>query len=171
MGAERNAYLLVLGERRAIAWVLREQRMAFPATRNPAQTLTPGDDLYLYTTRSAYRNPTRDRGRVIGRALVTSRVIPLDPPVEIAGRTYPVGCDLRIEDLAPWGVGVELGPMADRLAVFPKPAAWSAYLRRTLVPLPGTDARTIRDLLRPLAGSRADHLAGYEETAAVRAAT
>lgn len=170
MSAEQNTYLLVLGERQAIAWVLREQRMAFPASRDPSQTLNPGDELYLYTTRGAYKNPTRDRGRVIGRALVTGRVVPLDPPVEIAGRTFPVGCGLCVEELVPWGAGVELGPMAGRLAVFPKPDAWSAYLRRTLVPLPGADARTIRDLLRPVAGTRADHLAGYEEAAAVRPA-
>lgn len=163
-----NAYLLVLGERQAIAWVLREQRMAFPAGRVRAQPLEPGDELYVYTTRGAYKNPTRDRGRVIGRALVTDRVAPLDPPVEIAGRTFPVGCGLRVEELVPWGAGVELGPLAERLTVFPKPAAWSAYLRRTLVPLPGADARTIRDLLRPLAGGRADHLDSYEEAAAVR---
>ena len=28
-----NSYLLVLGERQAIVWVVREERMAFPATR------------------------------------------------------------------------------------------------------------------------------------------
>lgn len=166
----QNAYLLVLGERQAIAWVLREQRMAFPASRERRQGLEPGDELYPYTTRGAYKNPTRDRGRVIGRAVVTSGVVPLDPPVEIAGRTFPVGCGLRVEELVPWGAGVELGPLAERLSVFPKPDAWSVYLRRTLVPLPDTDARTIRDLLRPLAGTRADHLAGYEQAAAVRPA-
>lgn len=163
-----NAYLLVLGERQAIAWVLREQRMAFPAARDRSPALVPGDELYLYTTRGAYKNPTRDRGRVIGRAVVTGRVVPLDPPVEIAGRTFPVGCGIRVEELVPWGAGVELGPLAERLAVFPKPDAWSVYLRRTLVPLPGADARTIRGLLRPLTGDRAEHLAGYVQAAAVR---
>jgi len=61
------AYLLVLGDREAIAWVLREQRMAFPRTpRAEVAAAAPGDRLYLYSPRGAWHNPTHDRGRVIG---------------------------------------------------------------------------------------------------------
>ena len=45
-----TAYLVVLGEREAIAWVLREQRMAFPRTpRAEVAALVPGDNLFLYS--------------------------------------------------------------------------------------------------------------------------
>src|SRR6266545_6047215 len=93
-----ESYLLILADRQAIAWVLREQRMAFPRTvRAEVNQLATGDELFIYTTRNAFGNPTRDRGRVVGRATVTSTVIGLHEPVEIAGRQYPKGCDIRVE--------------------------------------------------------------------------
>src|SRR5262245_1603920 len=88
IGVSRS-YLLILGDRDAIAWVLREQRMAFPATpRAELASLAVDDRLLLYATRSAWGNPTRDRGRVIGRATVRSAVRALDEPLEIAGRSF-----------------------------------------------------------------------------------
>jgi hypothetical protein len=59
-----RSYLLILSDRDAIAWVLREQRMAFPATRRAELALTIDDRLLLYTTRGAWSNPTHSRGRV-----------------------------------------------------------------------------------------------------------
>lgn len=157
-----RSYLLILGERQAIAWVLREQRMAFPATARPeVAELRPGDELLVYTTRGAYRNPTRDRGRVVGRAVVTSQVRTLAEPVEIAGRSYPTGCGLRVDRLAPWGSGVELQPLVSELAAFPDPASWSIMLRRALLRLPESDAALLRDRLDPLTGTREEHLSGY----------
>ncbi|WJK33373.1 hypothetical protein [Solwaraspora sp. WMMA2065] len=45
------AYLVVLGERAAIRWVLEQQRMAFPATpRAEVAALAAGDRLLLYAT-------------------------------------------------------------------------------------------------------------------------
>jgi len=159
---DHASYLLVLGERRAIAWVLSEQRMAFPRTPRPeVNRLAPGDELLIYTTRGAFKNPTRDRGRIVGRAVVTSPVTELDPPVEFGERSFPRGCDLRIDSLAPWGTGPELGPLAPRLAAFPKPEAWSAYLRRPLVPLTPDDARLLAVELAAVAGPRTDNLPGY----------
>ncbi|KAB8183284.1 hypothetical protein FH608_049325 [Nonomuraea phyllanthi] len=156
------SYLLILGERQAIAWVLREQRMAFPATsRSEVAALRPGDDLLIYTTRSAYRNPTRDRGRVVGSAVVTSQPRPLEEPVVIAGRTYPTGCDLRLDALADWGTGVELRSLVSELSVFPNPAAWSFMLRRSLLRLPANDAAIIRSRLAPLAKDPRSSLEGY----------
>jgi len=113
------AYLVVLGEREAIAWVLREQRMAFPATRRAEVTrLAPGDRLFLYATRGAWHNPTRDRGRIIGTATVDCPVRALEAPLEIAGMTFHSGCRLRIEGVIPYPGGVELQPLVSRLALF-----------------------------------------------------
>lgn len=151
-----RAYLLVLGERDAIAWVLREQRMAFPARRR-AETaaLAIGDKLFLYATRGAWHNPTRDRGRVLGLAIVTSPVRSFDEPLEIAGRHFHTGCQLRVDGAVPYPGGVELAPLVERMDTFPKPHAWSIYLRRPLRALPAADAklldRELRPLLKPLA--------------------
>jgi hypothetical protein len=162
VGRVSESYLLILGDRQAIAWVLREQRMAFPATsRAEVNRLAVGDELLIYTTRGAYRNPTRDRGRVIGTATVTSAVERLDDPVEFGGRTFSRGCDLLVESLAPWGEGVELQPLVERLDSFPVPKAWSIRLRRPLLRLPAQDAVLLRSRLTSQVGSRSDHMDGY----------
>lgn len=162
-----ESYLLILGDRDAIAWVLGEERMAFPATaRAEVDRLSEGDDLLIYATRGAFGNPTRDRGRVIGHAVVTSPVSPLDEPVSFAERVYPRGCELRVESLAPWGQGVELRPLVERLEAFPDVRSWSVRLRRPLLRLPQADADLLLDALRPLAGSLPANLDGYKEKAA-----
>lgn len=159
---ETTSYLLILGDRQAIAWVLREQRMAFPPTsRSEIAQVRPGDEFLIYTTRGAYRNPTRDRGRVIGHAVVTSDVRRLDEPVSVGGRDYPTGCDLSVDLLAPWGKGVELQPLVARLDAFPNPATWSIMLRRALLRLPAHDDALLTEQLAPMCGSLSEHLQGY----------
>lgn len=160
-----RAYLLVLGEREAIAWVLREQRMAFPATRRAdIAALTNHDELFLYATRGAWGNPNRDRGRIIGHAIVASAVRALEEPLEIAGRSFHSGCRLRVDGVVPYPGGVELAPLVGQLATFPKPEAWSIYLRRTLLALHDLDAVLLRERLEPLLMPRAAVLATYHPT-------
>src|SRR5438445_169104 len=82
-----TSYLLVLGERVAVAWVLTQRRMAFPELRRTAAArLSRGDAVFIYTTRGCWHNPTRDRGVVIGQARIQSRPSRVDPALEIAGR-------------------------------------------------------------------------------------
>lgn len=151
---ERRSYLLILGEREAVAWVLRESRMAFPPTRRAEiDQLDVGDDLYVFTTRGCWHNPGRDRGRVIGHAEVTSAVEGFDEPVTIAAREFTRGCDLRIDALARYLDGVELAPLVPRLDAFPDPRTWSIRLRRPLLELSGADAELLRT---ELAGVAAD---------------
>lgn len=157
-----RSYLVVLGHREAIGWVLREQRMAFPATPRPeVAALDSGDELFLYATRGAWLNPTRDRGRVIAIAHAVSKVRRLDEPVEIAGRSFVSGCDLRVDGLAPYPNGLELQPLVERLAAFPKPQAWSIYLRRALLRLPEPDAAILRGGLAPQLTTHAAALGSY----------
>lgn len=144
------AYLLVLGERDALAWVLTTERMAFPEVRaRDAAALAPGVRLLLYATRGCFHNPSRDRGRVIGRGRVTTAVEGLDPPVVLAGREFTTGCRIALDALAPFGSGVELAPLVPRLATFPAPSTWSASMRRPLVPLVDADAAHLVHLLAP----------------------
>ena len=146
-------HLLILGDRDGLNWVLQNERMAFPAHRGLAvSALRPGDVVLLYATRGCFRNPGRDRGRVIGSADVISAVERVDPAVEVGGRTFPLACDLRLVSLAPWGEGVELAPLVDRLRVFPDKTAWTAWMRRPLLKLPDQDARVLVRALRKVAG-------------------
>lgn len=157
-----RSYLVVLGHREAIGWVLREQRMAFPATPRPeVAALDIGDELFLYATRGAWLNPTRDRGRIIAIAHTVSRTRRLDEPVEIAGRAFVSGCDLRIDGLVPYPNGLELQPLVQRLDAFPKPQAWSIYLRRALLRLPEADANLLREGLAPSLVPRTAALGSY----------
>lgn len=159
---EIPARLLVLSDRVALAWVLREQRMAFHANRAAdARALAIGDRLFVYTTRGCFHNPTRDRGRVIGEAMVASPVSDLDEPVELAGRTFSVGCRLRITQLARFRDGVELAPLVPRLATFPNPRGWRTRMRQTLVPLHDRDIPILEELLLPLLQPRAAVVGEY----------
>lgn len=149
---DTRSYLLVIGEREALAWVLRESRMAFPPTRRAeVDRLSPGDELLIFTTRGCWHNPTRDRGRVIGRATVTSPVVVYDQAVEIAGREFTRGCGIEVHGLAPVGDGVELAPLVPRLEAFPSGNGWGIRLRRPLLELPAADAELLRNHLAALA--------------------
>lgn len=129
-------YLVVLGDREPIAWVLSQSRMAFSANRSgSARDLAVGTPLLLYATRGAFRNPNRFRGRLFATAATTTAVAPLDDAVTFRGREFTVGCDLTIKSVAPLHGGPELGPLVPQLHAFPVSTAWSVYLRRPLVPL------------------------------------
>ncbi|MDT0531865.1 hypothetical protein RM555_23000 [Micromonospora sp. DSM 115977] len=157
-----SSYLVVLGERDAIWWVLHEQRMAFPATpRAEVADLAPGDRLFLYATRSAWNNPPRDRGRVIGVATAATAARRLDQPIEIAQRSFHSACELRIDGVVPYPGGLELGPLVDRLDAFPKPHAWSVYLRRALVRLSDSDRAILDQGLNPMLAPRGQALPTY----------
>ncbi|GAA4714736.1 hypothetical protein APR04_004067 [Promicromonospora umidemergens] len=148
-----SSFLLVISDREALGWILTEGRTAFPSARRlEVAALAKGDELFLYTTRSCFKNPTRDRGRVIGIADVVSPVVRLDEPVRFAGRDFPVGCALQIGPLAPFGHGVELAPLLTSLAAFDHTErAWSMKLRRPMLRLPDGDTQLIRDRLATVA--------------------
>lgn len=150
MMARRSTHLLVIGDSIGLVWVLKNSRMAFPPGRGgQARKLEPGDELLLYTTRGCFHNPTRDRGQVVGEMTVLSAPATLERPLELAGRTFTVSCELQFKSLAPRGEGVELAPLVDDLRTFPDPRSWSALMRRPLVPLDDADAVWLRSLLRP----------------------
>ncbi|NNU27317.1 hypothetical protein [Isoptericola sediminis] len=141
-----TSYLLVVGDRVALGWILTEHRTAFPSRgRSEVAALEPGDELFVYTTRGCFKNPTRDRGRIVGTARVAGPVERLEEPVTFGDRTFPFGCPLDVGPLAPFGDGIELAPLVDRLAAFDGAgSAWSIRLRRPLVRLSDDDAVQLR---------------------------
>lgn len=157
-----KTYLLPIADREPLAWILAEQRTAFPPWRiREAEELMPGDRLLLYTTRGCFHNPTRDRGRIIGSATVTARSSKLRRPVRFGDREYTVGVPFTIERLAPYREGVELAPLVNSLASFPNPRAWSGRMRRALVPLIAEDADALMGELASVAKPYPEQLAGY----------
>jgi hypothetical protein len=147
-----SAFLLPIADREPLAWILAQQRTAFPAGRvREAQLLRRGDRLFLYSTRGCFHNPTRDRGRIIGVAIVTANAEELEEPVRFGGREFPIGVKLRIQLLAPLRQGVELAPLVERLDAFPDPQSWSARMRRALVPLASRDAGRLERELNKVA--------------------
>jgi hypothetical protein len=149
-------YLLPIADREALWWIINESRTAFPAhRRREAAALAVGDTLLLYTTRGCFRNPTRDRGRLIGIATVVEPPSDLDQPVRFGAREFPIGVGLAIDRLLPRGEGIELAPLIpDLWESFPKPRAWSARLRRALVPLAASDGRALERRVRRRSPSR-----------------
>lgn len=162
--AMASDYLLVIGDREALGWILAEQRTAFPDARRPeVRRLDVGDRLYIYTTRGCFKNPGRDRGRIIGRATVASITHLLPEPMVFSGREFPIGCDLQIKSLAPFGEGLDLADLTAELdALSGAPGGhWAFRLRRPLVQLSSADASLLNERLGPTVKSRADVLERY----------
>jgi hypothetical protein len=158
----QTSYLLILGHRAGLEWVLENSRMAFTAARaKDGALLAVGDRLFLYTSRGCFGNPTRDRGRVIGEAHVTSPVRARAKPVEIAGREFTHECEIALQSLAPSREGVVLADLVSRLDVFTDERSWSARLRRPLLPLTPKDARLVAVKLRPITRPATQTIRGY----------
>lgn len=138
-------YLLVIGNKAALAWVLREQQMAFPDfKRHEIRALGPGDSLFLYTTRGCFGDPNSGRSRVIAVGEATSAVTELRVPVTIGDRTYPYGCGVKFDRATTRGEGVEIGGIRPELDLFDGVGQnWSFPLRRPLVKLTEHDAKVI----------------------------
>lgn len=146
-----DTHLIIISDRTALSWVLTEQRMAFPAGRaRAAHAMNEGDEVLLYSTRGCFGNPTRDVGRILGHATLSSAVRPLSEPVVFGERSFTEGCALTIHGLASFKDGVCLRDHVHRLSVFPDPASWSVRMRRASLPLPAADADLLREELRPL---------------------
>jgi hypothetical protein len=119
----------------------------------------------LYTTRGCYRNPTRDRGLVMGRAVVTSEPKQLRCPVSFRDREFSTGFDVEVTEVARLHTGVELAPLAGSLAFLPDRDTWSVRLRRSLIPLDYDDAVALSTPLDRLLRPRDEVLADYQAAA------
>jgi hypothetical protein len=141
--------------------------MAFEAhRRNDVTRLAVGDTLLLYTTRGCFHNPTRDRGRVIGNAVVTSPVEPLEQSVVVMDREFPLACTFDLVALAPRPEGVVLADLVPSLDAFPIKSAWSARMRRPLLTLPPSDAALIKQELADLVREPSSAVATYDRSLA-----
>lgn len=143
------AWLVVLGEREALEWVLRSKRMAFRA-HVPTASISVGDRLALYVTRGAHHSPTRDEAQVLATGEFASAVE--NVPAVVAGEQFPRSCRIRLDEpvLQP-REGLPFRPLVDRLTFIRKKDGWAAYVRTTLVKLPDDDLALLRRELEKFA--------------------
>jgi hypothetical protein len=141
-------WIIVLGNRDAIEWVMTEGRMAV----SPRVSTLPdeGDKAILYTARGAFGNPTDHRAQVVGLATVAGPVRHKD--VVVAGQTYARSFPLDIAeavDAVPYA-GLDFYPLVDRLdfVLNKAPTNWGGYLRRPLVHISDKDYKTIATAFR-----------------------
>jgi hypothetical protein len=155
-------YLLILGDRDPLAWVLAKGQMAFAEHRaKDAARLAKGDRLFLYTTRGCFRSPGRDQSRIIGEAVVKSSVRRLDKPVEFGDQAFPLGCTLSITGLATRDRGPEMTELIRDLHLFPNSRSWAIRLRRVLVPLDSHDAGVLHRKLKRIMRPPKESIGGY----------
>jgi len=140
------SYLLIIANRKALSWILTARRMAFPSANRPeVRDLAVGDELFIYTTRTAFH---KSGGRIIGTARVASDVCWLPDTIRFGGRGYPIGCNLDIGPLKPLGQGVELTPLVPQLGAFQGAGrTWSMRLRKPLLRLTEDDTAVLRRAL------------------------
>lgn len=160
-----NRALAVVGDRRALAWVLSNSTVAFPEPRSRLVPFEKGDHIYLYTTRGCFGNPTRDRSRVIGKALALSSLKLNDDAVTFGDRTFPLEVRMQIASLAPLDEGIDFAALIPELTSFPKPERWSVYLRRSSMPITKRDADRLDKLLAPFEGMLEENIDGYRRHA------
>ena len=147
MFTSRSFFLLVVSNRETLEWILSEQRIVLPSPTPYAvpDTLMQDDRLVLYTAKGCFRNPTQDRGRVIGTATITSRTRALQSAVVFEDQVFDWECTLRIERLVPADRGPELEHLVGRLSTFPD--SWHSHIRRVLVPLNEQDFMVLDESL------------------------
>ena len=131
MADDPNRALAVIGDRRALGWVLTQGIVAFPEPQTRLPAFEAGDSIYLYTTRGCFKNPTRDRSRIVGKAVALTDLQVNEDPVRFGDRSFPLEVRVRIDSLAPVGDGINFANLVPQLTSFPKPERWSVYLRRS----------------------------------------
>lgn len=146
MASDGQAFLLTLGSREGLRWVLQTGRMAFTSSSGALQ-LEVGDRLFLYASRRCYGDRVGKRGLLIGETKVSSKVHSLDRSINLGGRSLSYECGIDVLRLTPFGEGVDLAELVPRLRVFPDARWWSARLRRSLLKLPDADAALIATTL------------------------
>lgn len=132
-------WLIVLGDRDAIDWVVANGRMA---VSDKVRTLPePGERVALYTTRGAYRNPTRDRSQIIGLGRVTGKAVRRD--INVAGKTYAASFPIGIDAITESRQGLPFEPLVEHLTFITTKRTWGGALRRPLVRIPDADFKQI----------------------------
>jgi len=162
-----RTYLLVVSHKVALSWIVCSSATAFPKRkRAEVDLLADGDRLILTTTRRCFGNPARDHTRVSGVAYLTSSVYDIDEPLDLLGKTFDRKCDLRLDVLARYREGAELGPLINDLSSFEDKTYWSLRMRSPLVAITHRDGDRLALELEPHAAPLAEAVLTYKPSPA-----
>jgi hypothetical protein len=100
-----------------------------------------GDQVFVYATRSIMRNPSRDQSQILGYGTIVAA--PVRKAKVIGNYCYPVTCRFDLAVKFPLRYGVPFAPLVPDLAFIRNKAAWAAYMRRTVVRVPSSDAKRL----------------------------
>lgn len=158
-----SAYLLVFGYAAGASWALHEQRMGYAATNSSKGAgVEPGDVFLPYVTMNCWGHSSPQRQVLIGRAVVLTPARPLAEPVRLGeGRKIETACELFFEQLAPYGEGVPLVPLAPSLDVFRESPHWTNKLRRPVLRLGDADAERITEALEAVTSAYDETISSY----------
>jgi len=159
-----SAYLLVFGYAAGASWALHEQRMGYGASNNSkGAAVEPGDVFLPYVTKGCWGwSGSRQQQVLIGRAVVLTGAKALAEPVRLGeGRKIDTACELFFEQLAPYGEGVALAPLAPSLDVFRESPYWTNKLRRPVLRLGDADAERITAALKAVTSAYDDTIGSY----------
>lgn len=146
----RRTWIVVVGERTALDWVLRTQQVAF-RSRSASLALgrlRQGDQIAVYATRGVFHNPTRDQSEFLATAVATSDAKHLNRPRVVAGREFTVQATIRFDAILRPRSGVAAGDVAPNLSFVRKKPQWGQYFRHGLIDVPPKDFAVIRSAIR-----------------------
>lgn len=141
-------WIFVIGERRALDWVLGTETMAF---REHVRTslIRPRDNVVVYASRGTWHNPTRDSSQVAAIGQVTSEV--RRARARVGEELMPQRCNLRLTAQLPSRQGLPFAPLVDRLDFIRKKATWGGSMRRTVIGISDADFALIDAAFRTYA--------------------
>lgn len=139
-------WLIVIGEREGLRWVVEHQRMAFRDTVKGSPSA--GDAFAIYVSRGAFHNPGRDEAQILG--LGTFKTGIERRATTVGDERYARTARLEISDVRPERQGLPFRPLVESLTFIAKKSGWAAYVRQTLVPIPEADLDLIAKRFREL---------------------
>jgi hypothetical protein len=153
-------HLLVLGDKRGTAWVLRESRMALARERvREASQISAGSPLLLYASGSAFGGANSG---LFGLALAERKVEYLDSPFRLNFKEFHAHLPLKFQELTHFGDFVDMRPLVEELDLFAgNRDKWGVYLRRPLIPISSNDSDVLRNALAPKRHPAGDVLGEY----------
>jgi hypothetical protein len=154
-------YLLVLGDKRGTAWVLRESRTALARERvRDVKRVAVGDRLLLYASNTAFGSGSG----LFGWVTVTREVQYLEQAFRLNFKEFHADLPFRFEQLVPIGDFTELASLVPKLdLVAGNREKWGVYLRRPVIALTEHDAALMTDALLPKCKPADEVLSAYLE--------
>lgn len=132
--------LFVIGSPVPLRYVIDNKVMAFRKGVN-TERISPGIRMGIYTTTTAYGNPSKDRAQVLATGRVASKV--MQQSREIDGEVFPTFCRLDFDFVLPWRSGLPFPPLVSRLDFVGTARRYPSVFRRSIVWVPDADFEKI----------------------------